>query len=318
MSALLVIEGLLKKRSQNKKRMQLPARRHSPTMPTRLLVAHGEGELIFFVARHPRTSDPMMLGRRADSAILEVHRHVPPKAAKASWLVAGLEQVVQDGALYLATPIDPLLLLLPLLERARGGASSLKRESSAGLYKPLSEAFGGDEAGLEQHLTRLSGLSERLRAICDVNDKYGEPMVRLSDPLVLGWLRRKAEAVAAHLRAHAAEQQAAGATAGAAGRAMTQFDCEGDEAGAPAAAAHDAALATACHLVGEYLPDGWAARLCASLDVPEAAEAAAAEETAPPPAVSGRPRPPRLPRRPRSHTSPPPGPALLSALRPVG
>ena len=45
-------------------------------MPTRLLVAHGEGELIFFVARHPRTSDPMMLGRRAD-AILEVHRHVP-------------------------------------------------------------------------------------------------------------------------------------------------------------------------------------------------------------------------------------------------
>ncbi|EOD15473.1 hypothetical protein EMIHUDRAFT_245820 [Emiliania huxleyi CCMP1516] len=163
-------------------------------MPTRLLVAHGEGELIFFVARHPRTSDPMMLGRRADSAILEVHRHVPPKAAKASWLVAGLEQVVQDGALYLATPIDPLLLLLPLLERARGGASSLKRESSAGLYKPLSEAFGGDEAGLEQHLTRLSGLSERLRAICDVNDKYGEPMVRLSDPLVLGWLRRKAEA----------------------------------------------------------------------------------------------------------------------------
>lgn len=49
----------------------------------------------------------------------------------------------------------------------------------------------------------LPGLAEKLKAVCDVNDKYDEPMLRYSDSKVLSWLRRKVVAVRDHLAATA-------------------------------------------------------------------------------------------------------------------
>jgi len=126
----------------------------------RLIIAAGEigADLCFFPAKHPRTAAPIMLGRRG-AELVEVHSHrVGDGRNPSSWLLCGLEQCVQEGSLFLATPVDPLLLLLPLLDKARGSTSGEHR----GLFKPLSDVFDADDAALEEHLTRIPGLGKRL------------------------------------------------------------------------------------------------------------------------------------------------------------
>lgn len=145
---------------------------------------------------HPRTAQPFSValvagGRR----LLEVQKfQESPLETPRSWLLAGegpaaIERVQQDGALFVATPLDPLFLLLPPLRALRGDAAENRRESSAGLFRPLSELSaeaGGEEAttALEATVLAMPDVIDRLRTFCDVNDKYDEPMVRLSDPKV--------------------------------------------------------------------------------------------------------------------------------------
>eukprot|EP00967_Tisochrysis_lutea_P120073 scaffold196576_cov30-Tisochrysis_lutea.AAC.1 len=128
-------------------------------MKQRLVVAYGGGEgaqLAFFASEHPRTRERVMFGCNG-AHLLEVHTHSSIELPS-SWLISGLECVVQDGTLCFATPIDPLFVLLPLLERARGVATAEHR----GLFKPLPDVFGREEALLEAHLMSLPGLSEKL------------------------------------------------------------------------------------------------------------------------------------------------------------
>lgn len=122
------------------------------------MVAHGGATgaaLCFFPARHPRTSGRIMLGLRGKE-LLEVHQ--AGGNAQTSWLLGGLECAIQDGAIYFATPLDALFILLPLLETARGAAGGEHR----GLFKPLSDIFGPDDASLEERLASLPGLNEKL------------------------------------------------------------------------------------------------------------------------------------------------------------
>jgi hypothetical protein len=130
-------------------------------MKQRLVVAHaGEAgaALCFFPALHPRTSGRIMLGLRG-TELLEVH--YADSNAQTSWLLGGLECAIQDGGIYFATPIDALFMLLPLLEKARGAAVGEHR----GLFKPLSDICSADDATLEDRLTSLPGLNEKL--VCD-------------------------------------------------------------------------------------------------------------------------------------------------------
>ena len=66
---------------------------------------------------HPRTGQTISVARSGD-VLLELNRW--SDGAKHSWLLTGAERVQRDGVLYLATPLDPLLLLLPSLQRVRG------------------------------------------------------------------------------------------------------------------------------------------------------------------------------------------------------
>jgi hypothetical protein len=103
-------------------------------------------------------------------------------------------------------------------------------------------------------------------AICDVNDKYDELMVRLNDDKVLSWLQRKTQALCSHIA-----QQPSCAPTGASGAraALSQFELE-EEPGAVGAAgeATHAALRSSCLLVSEYLSDEWGDRLRAGLELP--------------------------------------------------
>ena len=90
---------------------------------------------------HPRTAHPISVALTTSGDLLEIHKFCePPDEHPHSWmLVGGMERVQQDGSLYLATPLDPLFLLLPPLRALRGGAGQNRRDSSAGLFRPLSD-----------------------------------------------------------------------------------------------------------------------------------------------------------------------------------
>jgi len=234
---------------------------------------------------HPRTGTPFAVALAGSQKLLEVQKfQEPPADHPRSWLLAGAtERVQQDGTLFVATPLDPLFLLLPPLRALRGGASEIRRESSAGLFRPMSELSGeGEEeqAALEATALALPDLLTRLRAVCDVNDKYDEPMVRLNDEKLSAWLMRKVNALKAHLASDASAAKLAAQRV--ADSHASQFDDEGASAfggggGANPAvnnnntAAADPTLVSAVCLVAEYLDAPTASTLCSACGVAMAA-----------------------------------------------
>ena len=190
------------------------------------------------------------------------------------------ERSQQDGRLYFGTPIDPLFLLLNPLECGRGTTSG----ESKGFYKPLSDALESPDASeLEMYVASLPKMTTRLRAICDVNDSYDEPMVRFSEEKAMSWLRKKTEALKAHLAADPDAAEMAGATnsrrsASEAASANAQFEdderfgdqVEGGCVGgcvSAAPAAERESLLNALALVCEYLSASRTLLLCESFGV---------------------------------------------------
>jgi hypothetical protein len=234
---------------------------------------------------HPRTRAPLQLAlvkspeQDGAATLLEIQKFSEPATSEPrSWLIAGgIERVQQDGSLFLATPLDPLFLLLPRLRKLRGADA----DRPAGYYKPMSELSDAPD-GVDEHEAHAfekcvigipqDQLLKRLRAICDVNDKYDEPMLRLSDEKLRAWLRRKAAAVQAKLQANVKLQAMAAQKTAA--THCSQFD-EIAGVDAPAAPggggsgdASRSALELSVALVCEYLEPEVEATLCASSAVP--------------------------------------------------
>ena len=212
--------------------------------------------LKFFQLPHPRSGDATQFASATDGTLLEVNR-LADASHPHSWLLAGAERVEQDGSLYVATPVDPLFVLLPRL-RERGG----------GYFKALSDVFGADSPddasgrALETHVVALPRLLERLRVVCDVNDKYDEPMLRLNEANLTKWLQRKARALEAHLRETKQQTESVAATD------MSQFGDENAGAAGPSSdAGKDQFLAAAAAWVAEYLEPAMVDQLCKALGV---------------------------------------------------
>eukprot|EP00966_Prymnesium_polylepis_P278821 6440987-Prymnesium_polylepis.1 len=163
------------------------------------LAADDLADASIFALKHPRTGSKLQFAR-TPGRLLEIQRFAEAATEPRSWLlVGGQDRVLQDGSLFLATPMDPLFMLLPQLLQARGTTDGERR----GYFQPLSDVITGDDAAeLVEHVCTLPRLVEQLRAVCDVNDKYDEPMLRYNDQKVLGWLRRKVAAVRRHLAAN--------------------------------------------------------------------------------------------------------------------
>ena len=126
----------------------------APLPPHRLFVSYGSPST-FFAAHHPRTGELLQFAV-AGEQVLEIQ--VFSSAEPGSWMWEDF--VLQDNRLYVATPIDPLFLLLPRLEAARGTVSSEHR----GLFKPLSDALDAhaDAEALTAHVASLPSLNKRL------------------------------------------------------------------------------------------------------------------------------------------------------------
>ncbi|OBT47859.1 hypothetical protein VE00_01490 [Pseudogymnoascus sp. WSF 3629] len=177
---------------------------------------------------HPRTSEPTRYFICPEKGFFEFTKIAAPKSQPRSWLLAPNEdecaekdsQTTKNGKkedaakdegneytpsegyitssadLFLATPIDPLFLLLPAL----AGKSSKPREEPKRLFLEADD-YLDILSSTSPHLKSLLGqdslrskFTDRLDAVCDTVDA-GETMYRLSEPKLIALLAEKCTAV---------------------------------------------------------------------------------------------------------------------------
>lgn len=177
---------------------------------------------------HPRTSEPTRYFICPDKGFYEFTKVAAPKSQPRSWLLAPNEACAEEGSqttgngqkkaaakdegneytpsegyiassadLFLATPIDPLFLLLPAL----AGTSSKAREEPKRLFLEADDYLDVLSAAsphlklLLSHDSLRSKFTDRLDAVCDTVDAGDETMYRLSEPKLIGILAEKCTAV---------------------------------------------------------------------------------------------------------------------------
>ncbi|OBT91020.1 hypothetical protein VE02_00164 [Pseudogymnoascus sp. 03VT05] len=177
---------------------------------------------------HPRTSEPTRYFICPEKGFFEFTKIAAPKSQPRSWLLAPNEEacaaedsqttangekeaavkdegneytpsegyITSSADLFLATPIDPLFLLLPAL----AGKSSKPREEPKRLFLEADD-YLDVLSSTSPHLKSLLGqdslrrkFTDRLDAVCDTVDA-GETMYRLSEPKLIAILAEKCTAV---------------------------------------------------------------------------------------------------------------------------
>lgn len=178
---------------------------------------------------HPRTSEPTRYFICPEKGFFEFTKIAAPKSQPRSWLLApGEEECAEEGSqtttngkkdvaakdegneytpsegyiassadLFLATPIDPLFLLIPAL----AGTSSKAREEPKRLfleaddYLDVLSSSSPHLKSLLSHDSLRSKFTDRLDAVCDTVDAGDETMYRLSEPKLIAILSEKCTAV---------------------------------------------------------------------------------------------------------------------------
>ncbi|KAL6757614.1 ribonuclease H2, subunit B [Haematococcus lacustris] len=152
-----------------------------------------------------------------------------------AWLVGS--QLLPDGSLHTCTPMDPLFVLLPVLDAARKQSND-----SPGVFSALDQII--EEGAVQWPALPLLlqqgvvGPSD-LECVCDVKRSGGEDYYRLNDNRVLAWLVCKAGQAQ-----HALSAQLAG---------MSPLDQH----------------TYCCDFLAEYLAPKWAVMLRKHFNVPE-------------------------------------------------
>lgn len=120
--------------------------------------------------------------------LLEVHK-VDPSSPR-SWFIGN--SVQQDGSLHVMSPIDPLFILIPILDKARR-----KTTESDGVYLPISDLAETFPAALELcRVLSLSSVTSRIASLCDVQSCGSDILVyRLSDEKVITWLKSRVDKI---------------------------------------------------------------------------------------------------------------------------
>ncbi|CAI5984393.1 unnamed protein product [Closterium sp. NIES-65] len=119
------------------------------------------------------------------------------KDALSSWLLG--DSVLQDGSLFMATPIDAAFMLLPILNKSR-----MKKEGSdsEGMFRSLDEICTVDGFPSYGWLQSQGVWDPVLPLITDIREVGSSRFYRLNDSRVLAWLTCKVAALKAALRQH--------------------------------------------------------------------------------------------------------------------
>ncbi|MEW5309463.1 MAG: hypothetical protein WDW38_001351 [Sanguina aurantia] len=134
---------------------------------------------VSFSLPHPRTGRPQGL-LLTNGVLMEIQRF---KQKHSSWFVG--TRVITDGGVYLCTPVDVLLVLLPVLERNRGKATA----ESPAMFRCLEELLAMDNCPCLESI--IQAAQPHLSCVCDVKEAGGDMYYRLNDRRVLAWLTCK-------------------------------------------------------------------------------------------------------------------------------
>ncbi len=164
--------------------------------------------------QNPRYAKPTRYLVCPKSGICEFKRITAPSSTPQSWLIEsspgeleaqeddsaegrGFGAHVSNGAdLYIATPVDPLFLILPALTAKSGNTKS--SDPPKRMFLASDDHFDAiSDSGHLFEALRLGGTRDlfesRMAAICDTVDSGDEPMFRLSETKLLGEIVSKAK-----------------------------------------------------------------------------------------------------------------------------
>jgi ribonuclease H2 subunit B len=111
-----------------------------------------------------------------DGRLQELHWF---KQSYAAWFIGDF--VCSDGSLYIASPVDPIYMILPILEQVR-----MKKGDDMGKFRALDEIMYVD--GFPGYVHLLPVLASCLELICELREVGQDKYYRLDDSKVLAWL----------------------------------------------------------------------------------------------------------------------------------
>ncbi|ERN06872.1 hypothetical protein AMTR_s00005p00247650 [Amborella trichopoda] len=114
-----------------------------------------------------------------DGLLQELHWF---KQSYGSWFIG--DYICEDGGIYVATPVDPVFILLPLFHEAR-----MKKGDELGKFRQVDDIMFVD--GYPGYRYLLPVVSNSLQAICEVKEVGSEIFCRLDDSKVVAWLHCK-------------------------------------------------------------------------------------------------------------------------------
>ncbi|RPB01988.1 hypothetical protein L873DRAFT_570354 [Choiromyces venosus 120613-1] len=139
-------------------------------------------ELKIITLPHPRTLVPTRYLVHPTQGLHEITKLTAPTSAPRSWLLAppselssppkwlGNGQILQDGSMYICTPMDPLFVLLPRLFPADAADAITRFLPIEDLFEEITREREEDE-GWDWELVIKSQVTEkRLAAVCDSVD----------------------------------------------------------------------------------------------------------------------------------------------------
>ncbi len=249
-----------------RKQPDVKPRPFKPRAPTQhVLVAKGAGDPaddVMLRLPHPRTGQPAQFLLSGGQQLCEVQAVRPERG---SWFAG--DEVVSNGTLLLATPVDPRFLLLPVLE-----AHADRSGNKFGEWQQMLTEAGNP---LTVQLRSVPGAVPDV--LCDAK-RLDESLVlvRLNQDRVVRWLVSKVRALSAALPAFPHVVQTSKATV----ETLRRSDDAADQV-SPLEANE-----TALGFLAEYVSDAWIQRVRVALNMPAAAAAPAAAPAAKPAATS--------------------------------
>ncbi|KAM7192495.1 Ribonuclease H2, subunit B [Naviculisporaceae sp. PSN 640] len=166
--------------------------------------------------QNPRYSKPTRYLVCPEAGFFEFTKITAPKASPRSWLLQQTKnendgtkldtQVTRSADLYIASPIDPLFLILPaLVAKDSASADNNKKRmflSSDDYFDSLSEM---PDSNAHNHLSEILSwaktrqlLELRMASVCDTVDAGDEHMFRLNESKLLAEILSKAKRMAEH------------------------------------------------------------------------------------------------------------------------
>lgn len=103
-----------------------------------------------------------------------------------SWFIDN--QVISDGSLYVATPVDLLFLLLPALQKSQSSGNFCDIEH-------IVECTGSSYQSAHMLSSLITAQSSLLSCICDTKQSGGQTFYRLNDDKTINWLKLKVKSV---------------------------------------------------------------------------------------------------------------------------